>query len=90
MLIKNTQPKTPKAKKALSDFVVFDEVFKICFPPQSSTRLNEQFGTYFFHFFLGAFFRFFFVIFEKAIGSALSITSEKETLIVVTADHSHV
>lgn len=31
-----------------------------------------------------------FVVFDDAIGQALSQTDEEETLITVTADHSHV
>ena len=30
-----------------------------------------------------------FVAFDNAIGKALDITSEKDTMIVVSADHSH-
>lgn len=30
------------------------------------------------------------VMFDKAVSSAIDMTSERETLIVVTADHSHV
>jgi alkaline phosphatase len=31
-----------------------------------------------------------FAIFDDAIGKALNITNEEDTLITVTADHSHV
>lgn len=31
-----------------------------------------------------------FVVFDNAVGQALSQTDEEETLITVTADHSHV
>lgn len=30
------------------------------------------------------------VMFDKAVSSAIDMTSERDTLIVVTADHSHV
>lgn len=30
------------------------------------------------------------VMFDKAVSSAIDMTSERDTLVVVTADHSHV